>query len=284
MEYLSDLRRKNPHGRDPLGTLKESTATLPDPRTFLWWQLLCAVSVANIVLWSLAAQELLWRSDGYQSKQLALSGLFVGACAFRSFLPRVDLERICLWDVPLSSVMVGRTVATVAELCFAAQCALLLFKLSALTGSAAIAAVALAVLPIIVVAELACWFAVVTLNHLWHAVEELLWSVMVALVAACLVSYWRHMAGALPIWVAIGLVTCAGTAVLILAVDVPLYITRWRIGKRAGGRYLGIVEGLKDAIARRRVTRRHDDWRQEVLWMSLYFSAGVWVSLGIIFV
>jgi hypothetical protein len=85
-------------------------------------------------------------------------------------------------------------------------------------------------------------------------------------------------------WVPIGLIACAGTAVLILAVDIPLYIARWRIGKRAGLRYLRVVEGLKDAVVRRRVAQTSDDWRNEALWMSLYFSAGVWVSLGIIFV
>jgi hypothetical protein len=284
MEYLNDLRRKHPQDHVRFGERKVATAMIPDSVTFLWWQLICVVSIGNIVLWSLAARGLLWESDGYRSQQLALSGLFVAACAFRSFLPRVDLERMCLWDVPLSSIMVGRTVATVAELCFAWQCALLLFKLSALTGSSVIGALGLAVLPIIVVAELACWFAVATLNHIWHAVEELLWSIMVGLVAAGLVLYWRHTAGALPMWVPIGLIACAGAAVLILAVDIPLYITRWRIGKRAGLRYLRVVEGLKDAVVRRRVTQAREDWRKEMLWMSLYFSAGVWVSLGIIFV
>jgi hypothetical protein len=284
MEYVNDLHRKYPQDYKQLGVLKEATTLIPDRLTFRWWQLLCAVSIGNIVLWSLAAQGLLWESDGYRSKQLALSGLFVAACAFRSFLPRVDLERMCLWDSPLSSVMVGRTVATIAELCFAWQCALLLFKLSALTGSSVIGTIGVTVLPIIVVAELACWFAVATLNHLGHAVEELLWSIMVGLVAVALVIYWRHTGGALLMWVPIGLIACAGTAVLILAVDIPLYITRWRIGKRGGLRYLRVVEGLKDAVVRRRVTQTSDDWRKEALWMSLYFSAGVWVSLGIIFV
>jgi hypothetical protein len=284
MEYLNDLRPKNLRDHDRFGERKAATAIIPDRLTLRWWQLLCAVSVGNIVLWNLAARGLLWESDGYRSQQLALSGLFVAACAFRSLLPRVDLERMCFWDVPLSSVIVGRTVATVAELCFAWQCALLLFKLSALTGSSVIGAIGLAVLPIIVVAELACWFAVATLNHIWHAVEELLWSIMVGLVAAGLVLYWRHTAEALPMWVPIGLIACAGAAVLILTVDIPVYITRWRIGKRAGLRYLRVVEGLKDAVVRRRVTQARDEWRKEVLWMSLYFSAGVWVSLGIIFV
>ena len=284
MEYLNDLRGENLRDHDRLGKHKVATAMIPDSLTLLWWQLICVVSIGNIVLWSLAVWGLPWESDIYRSQQVALSGLFVSACAFRAFLPRVDLERICFWDVPLSSIVVGRTVATVAELCFAWQCALLLFKLSALTGSVAIGAIGLAVLPIIVVAELACWFAVTTLNNIGHAVEELLWSIMVGLIAAGLVIYWRHTTGVLPMWVPIGLIACAGTAVLILMVDIPLYIRRWRIAKRAGLRYLRVVDGLKDAVARRRVTQTRDDWAKEVPWMTLYFSAGVWVSLGIIFV
>jgi hypothetical protein len=256
----------------------------PDKLTFHWWQLLCAVSLANIVLWILTAWQLSWETDGYQATQLVLSGLFVAACAFRAILPRVDLERMCLWDSPLSSVFVGRSVATIAELCFAWQCALLLFKLSEATESATISDIALAVLPIIIVAEIACWFAVLTLNHIGHAIEELLWSIMVLLVAAGLVIYWQHTGGALPMWVMVGLIASAGTTALILFIDVPMYIGRWRIAKRAGLRYLRVIEGLKDTVARRRVTRASEDWRSEVLWMSLYFSAGVWVSLGIVLV
>jgi hypothetical protein len=284
MEYSSYLHRNDPRDQKQPGERKDATAMISDRLTFRWWQLFCAVSFGNILLWSLAAWGQPGESDVYRLKQLALSGLFVAACAFRSIIPRVDLERMCLWDSPLSSVVVGRTVATVAELCFAWQCALLLFKLSAQTGSSVIGTIGLTVLPIIIVAELACWFAVATLNNIGHAVEELLWSIMVGLVAAGLVIYWRGTGGAPPMWVPIGLIACAGTAALILMVDIPLYIKRWRIGKRAGLRYLRIFEGLKDAVVRRRVTQASDDWREEVLWMSLYFSAGVWVSLGIIFV
>ena len=284
MQYIGHVHRKYPQDHRQFSEHKSATAIISDRLTLRCWQLFCGVSVGNIVLWGLAAWGVTWDSDVYRSKQLLLSGLFVAACAFRSILPRVDLERMCFWDSALSSVVVGRTVATVAELCFAWQCALLLFKLSALTGSSIIGAIGLAVLPIIVVAELACWFAVATLNNIGHAIEELLWAIMVALVAACLVIYWQHTAGALPMWVPIGLIACAGTAALILTVDIPLYVMRWRIAKSAGLRHLRVVEGLKDAVVRRRVTQAREDWRNEVLWMGLYFSAGVWVSLGIIFV
>src|SRR5215475_892284 len=61
-----------------------------------WCTLLSAVSLLNIGLWSVVAWRTDW-SNRYLLAQLALSGVFVVACAFRSFLPRVDLERQCLW-------------------------------------------------------------------------------------------------------------------------------------------------------------------------------------------
>jgi hypothetical protein len=265
--------------------MRDQPVTLvPDTFTFRWWQFLCAVSAANILFWILAAWGLSRKADAYQFKQLILSGLFVAACAFRSILPRVDVERMCLWDSPFSSVFLGRAVATIAEICFAWQCALLLFKLSHSTGDSIIGTIGLTVLPIILVAELACWFAVVTLNHLGHAIEELLWSMMVALVASGLVIYSHKSGGMVPFWVVFGLIASATTTAVMLFVDVPLYLSRWRTGRRAGVRYLRILDGLRDAFARRQVTHASADWRNEVLWMSLYFSAGVWVSLAIIFV
>src|SRR5262245_8274087 len=107
---------------------------------------------------------------------------------------------------------------------------------------------------------------------------------MVVLVATGLVIYYEVTGGGLPSWVAIGLIASAGTIALIMFVDIPLYIARWRAGKRAGLRYLRIRDGLKDAFVRRQVTHASEDWRNDVLWMSLYFSVGVWVSLLIIFV
>src|SRR6186713_3195989 len=53
--------------------------------------------------------------------QLLVSAGYVFGCAFRSFLPVFDVPRVTLVDSWLSSAMVGRSVATVAELCFAIQ-------------------------------------------------------------------------------------------------------------------------------------------------------------------
>src|SRR5262245_9704021 len=118
-----------------------------------WWSFLFVVSAGNLVLWVVIAREVRGLSDGYASQQLLLSGIFAAACAFRSILPRVDLERQCLWNSPLSSIFVGRSVATIAELSFAGQCALWISKLSALTGSASLQVVGWSIVPLILVAQ-----------------------------------------------------------------------------------------------------------------------------------
>jgi len=248
-----------------------------------WWSSLFAVSVGNLVLWGLIVRGMQDPSDAYVAQQLWLSGIFAAACAFRSVLPRVDLERQCLWDSPLSSIFVGRSVATVAELCFAAQCALLVMKLSTLTGSSFLHVVGWLIVPLILVAQAYCWFAVIRLNHLGHAIEEILWSVMVCLVAVGLWLSWGHMTTGIRLLSGVGMVACAGAVLLMLAVDVPMYLVRWRQGKSSGVRYLPVMEGLKDALQRRRVAHRWSEWRPEVPWMSLYFSAGVWVSFCLVF-
>ena len=65
-----------------------------------WWSFLFLVSAGNLVLWVVIAREVHSLSDGYVAQQLLLSGIFAAACAFRSILPRVDLERQCLWNSP----------------------------------------------------------------------------------------------------------------------------------------------------------------------------------------
>src|SRR4051812_12425451 len=84
-----------------------------------WWSLLTLVGGINIAVWLLLYRELhAWPVSGVVSApgievMLFLCAAYVFGTAFRSFLPRADVQRICLFDTWLSSVVVGRTVATV---------------------------------------------------------------------------------------------------------------------------------------------------------------------------
>jgi len=264
--------------------LEELALRGADKPILWWWSFLFLVSAGNLVLWVVIAREVHGLADGYVAQQLLLSGIFAVACAFRSMLPRVDLERQCLWNSPLSSIFVGRSVATVAELSFAGQCALFILKLSALTGNASLQVVGWSIVPLVLLAQLCCWYAVISLNHLGHAIEEILWSALAFVMAFSLGLTLGQVPADSRILSMFGMVACAGGALLMLAVDVPMYLARWRHARNSGVRYLSMMEGLRDALQRRRVAHRWCDWRPEVPWMSLYFSVGVWLSLCFVFV
>src|SRR5919197_1543673 len=148
-----------------------------------WWSLLTLVSAINIAAWFSLHHYLQkpWTGDlGSTSGtelMLLLCAAYVFGCAFRSFLPRADVQRICLFDTWLSSVMIGRSVATVAEVCFAAQWAIVLHQLGTMTGAVTVLNVAWVVVPLILIAECFSWYAVLTTNYLASAIENSIWAV-----------------------------------------------------------------------------------------------------------
>lgn len=249
-------------------------------KTILWWRLLCGLAGLNVLLW-LVSLGLELPTDGYRLQQRVCAAVFVFGCAFRSVFPRVDLQRYCIVDSWLSSAFLGRTVATLAELCFALQWALFLDALALASGVRALETVSALLVPLIGLAQVFCWYGVVTLNPMSHAIEEATWTVAEALIGLSLVSSWTGTSGALRIFVSIGGVCVLLHLVFKVTVDVPMYLRRWREDRRRGARVLSLSEGLSDALHRRVVTRDWSHWREEVGWMTLYFSIGVWLSLAL---
>jgi hypothetical protein len=104
--------------------------------------------------------------------------------AFRSFLPRADVQRIVLFDTWWSSVFVGRTVATIAELAFVAQWAIVLKMVaSALPdfetqhskiswNTTWVLKIAALIVPMIVFAEVCSWYAVITTNYIGNSIRN----------------------------------------------------------------------------------------------------------------
>ena len=252
-----------------------------------WWCLLTLVSGVNISVWFLLyryLQEPRTGSLGSTSAielMLLLSAAYVFGCAFRSFLPRADVQRICLFDTWLSSVMVGRSVATVAELCFAAQWAIILHQLGAMTGADTTLNAARVIVPLILIAECFSWYAVLTKNYLFNAIENSIWAVAFFIVGTGLCRLLPEFYGPVVVVLVIAIIGIAGYLAFLATIDVPMYLTRWRADIADGGRPLSPLEGLRDASVRWVVTHEIAEWRDEIAWMSLYFSAAVWASLAL---
>ena len=253
----------------------------------VWWLLLCALGVFNIVVWLRASVWLLRRyPKGSTARHarfphLVLSAVYSLGCAFRSFYPRADVQRLVVVDSWLSSVAVGRSVATLAELCFAAQLALLLAELAGRQRSAFGTLALRSVLPLIVVAELWSWYAVLTTNYLGNAMEQSTWTAVGALVTASLALHVRAAKGRLRAFLAGLIALGAGFVGFMCIVDVPMYFARWRVDEYRGRAYLSVLEGLRDATLHWVVSHRWQDWQQEIAWMSLYFSVAVWISIAL---
>ncbi len=252
-----------------------------------WWALLALASSGNIALWFLLYRQFHAQPTGsldsasHIQLMLLLCAAYVFGCAFRSFLPRADVQRICLFDTWLSSVIVGRSVATVAEVCFAAQWALVLWQLGGVAGVDTTVIIAWAIVPLIVVAQCCSWYGVLTTNTLAHAIENSIWAVAFLLVGVGLCWLLPEYGGLVRLSLVVAIVGIAAYLAFLITIDVPMYLNRWQDGLADGRKALSPLEGLRDASTRWVVTHDFAQWKDEIAWMSLYFTAAVWASLAL---
>jgi hypothetical protein len=78
---------------------------------------------------------------------------------------------------------------------------------------------------------------------------------------------------------------CTAGVVYVLfmfAVDVPMYWSHWLADEASGRPYLTLAQGALDVSGRWVVSNRWEDWKTEVMWMSLYFSVAVWLSIALV--
>jgi hypothetical protein len=253
-----------------------------------WWTGLCLVSAFNIWAWRLAAGALArQRTDPlsaayvFQRRQLALCTVYVLGCAFRAILPRADVQRLGLLDSWVSGVMVGRSVATVAELCFAAQWALLLHEIARNANARWATAVSWLVVPLIAIAEIFSWYGVLTTAYIGNVIEESIWAFTATLVIVGFLSTESRCLEGLRTLKATALAGGFCYVAFMCAVDIPMYFSRWLEDEASGRHYLSLGQGIVDVGSRRIVTFAWDQWYPEIPWMTLYFTVGVWCSLAL---
>ena len=252
-----------------------------------WWSLLTLVSGINIAVWFLLYHQLreqpagsLGGADGI-GVMLLLCAAYVFGCAFRSLLPRADVQRICLFDTWWSSVVVGRSVATVAEVAFAAQWAMILHQLGTMTGADTALSAAWVIVPLILIAEGFSWYAVLTKNYLGNAIENSIWAVAFFIVGIGLCRLLPEFDGAARAVLVIAITGIVAYLAFLMTIDVPMYLGRWRTDIIDSSKLLTPLEGLRDVSTRWVVTHDVAEWKDEIAWMSLYFSAAVWASLAL---
>jgi hypothetical protein len=254
-----------------------------------WWYGISTIALLNILCWLWVARRFRKDHKAFSPKFFAIRGWhvflsagYVWGCAFRSLLPRADVQRICLLDSAWSSVAVGRSVATIAELCFVAQWAILLNEMGKPAQKRWVVRLSFWIVPAIFVAELFSWYAVLTTNYIGNSIEQSIWTLTVLVIMFALVSVRPHY-GKLVRQLIAGVLALSVSYILFMVfVDIHMYVTRWFEDTSHAKQYLTFAQGWRDAVHRRVVTNSYAVWREEIAWMTLYFGPTVWVSIALI--
>ncbi len=255
----------------------------------VWWAILTVASAANIVFWIVVARGFAHRAPSMEPDvrrtrqwQLALSAAFVLGCAFRSLLPRAEGQRIVLYDSWISAVVISRAVATVAELSLVAQWTLFLREYARGVNARLALALSWLFIPLIMNAEVFSWYTTLTTNFIGSCVEESTWAVTALLMVISFSTLFNRYEGARRRIIGVCVASLAVYFIFMCSVDVPMYRSRFRADTARGKQYLSVADGWRDAATRRVLTRAWVDWRDEMPWMSLYFTAGVWISISMV--
>jgi hypothetical protein len=284
------VRREAAEVYKDLGAVRgmlEKDSTAMDPRVRIWWLFLCALAPVNVALWCLSLGRYRARlaadpSFAGRRAQVVLSLIYVVVCAFRGVLPRADVQRICIIGGTLSSVAVGRSVATLAELACVIQWALLVAEWARAVQSRLALALTPVMVALIAIAEGCSWSAVLTTNYLGNAIEESCWTAMAAVLAIALIAIRRRTTGAQRgAQLLAGVAGCVAYIAFMVDADVSMYWSRWAADTAAHKQYLPIVEGWRDLTHRWVVTGDWSAWSSEIPWMTMYFSVAVWVMVSL---
>jgi hypothetical protein len=194
----------------------------------------------------------------------------------------LDVPRICLHDTWISRIIIGRSVATLAELSFAAQLALLLRVASVAPGGGIAAVASRLVVPFVLLAELFCWTAVLRENYLMHAFENSLWTLMAVLASAAFLALRLRAVDQRRGFFGLAIACATGYVAYMVFVDVPMYVSRWHTDLATHHQYLSLSAGFAEILQRCTVMREWSAWRHDVPWLSLYFTVAVWISIALV--
>jgi hypothetical protein len=137
------------------------------------------------------------------------------------------------------------------------------------------------IVPLIVIAECFSWYAVLTRNYLGNSIENSIWAVAFFIIGIGLCRLLPEFDGPVRMMLAIAVIGIAGYLAFLMTVDVPMYLRRWRTESSDRSKFMRPLAGLYDVSTRWVVTHDLAEWKDEIPWMSLYFSVAVWASLAL---
>lgn len=275
--------------------------------SILWWKILSAISVLNILFiscYSLTVKNV----NTVQKILIAFSFIYTIVCAVRSFWLRKDVEQVCFFDVGISTPYVGRSLATIAELCYIliiiiVFCYIILYISKIANKNLHVLFWLVKItFPIIIIAEIFSWLGCISKYYLWNAAEESLWMISACifiLVAFILYSNILNIKQSIATQSITRLlaifVICATIFVIFMIItDIPMYYKRWKKGIKQDeeiyfwkdfkgqNKQKLTKENIVNLNRCVEISKDFNIWKDEIAWLTGYFTFGVWSSFALV--
>ncbi|GMI26160.1 hypothetical protein TeGR_g2082 [Tetraparma gracilis] len=264
------------------------------PWSVHWFACMCALASLNLLL---CAKLFFFSSRSVATSTLSpsfrLCIVFTLVCAFRSYFPTVYLSRACIVDTFLSNILLARLLAFVGELTWMVQVSHSLKQVNRqLENNPAVNKLANGVIFLIACAECFSTYATITKNSLFFTLEEGSWVVAgvtcISPALVLLVSAFRRRINPLQGRKYIRrylIVMCTFMIVYDVwgvTTDVPSNFSRYMDERdTTPSPWLSFKDGLAEVTGSCTLDRSWETWSGYLLWMTSYFSLGVWSSVAL---
>ncbi len=275
-----------------------------DKNVLRWWVSLSIISIINIVF--IIYYYIINKNTNYINLCLfSLASIYAVVCAIRSLWPRKDIEKVCIFNSKMSTPLVGRSLATIAELCFIVVIIFIMLHVNKnvenFTGNKNknIVLTLKLILPIIIIAEILSWIGCITEFELWNAAEESLWGISGIIVSIIGILLYLSISNlksnpkihSLSMFLKIFTFCTICFSVFMVFDDIPMYIKRWKNkdtnkdDKVSWNEFkndfkqknnISFIKGIQEMNKCKKVTNSYKEWKDEIPWLTGYFTLGVW--------
>ncbi len=234
-----------------------------------WWAMLSCVQIFNL---KYAVREYMKAQKFNHLTSARYALLYTSVCAFRTFLPRQDVSKICVFNTPLSSVFIGRSLATWAEIAFIKQ--LYLFNNSVLKTR-----LSYNIVYAIYIAEVFSWLGTLTENQIFNTSEEITWTATIFYIlyknVVTAIFSKKYMPQKVRKFLYLSILFKFLYIVAMVKIDIPNYLNNWQTKTTT----FSLQDGFYRSISYRTVSTNYEDWKIHIGWMTPYFTVAVWYSI-----
>lgn len=273
----------------------------------IWWLILSFVSILNIICIS-GFIAFLKNKNNKLIYLLIFSFIYTIVCAIRAIWPRKDVEQTCLFDSKISTILIGRILATIAEISYII---LILMVFTIITNDVNkikknkrnyIFILIKLVLLLIIIAQVFCWFGLITKYYMWNAFEESLWTISAFILLIISFIHYKSLqiknknkkVKSILSFCKVFIIISIMYIIFMCFIDVPMYYNRWKDSYNRNVNWNDFINDLKKynknlTIERfynlnkcKKISRDIAEWKMEIPWLTGYFTFGVWSTYIII--